>query len=201
MDLLFHTCALNDLEGVRWLISQCVDINARHRPCSYGLGMSPLHCAVQCEYFDIVHELVNSNADINRTDDMGATALHYAVDKNNLELVQYLLSKGANINARTIDGITPLHNVSKPFIAQELINHKADVNSKDEQGNTPLHTVSQSGIIDMVTFLLPYYDPTIKNNRGETPCDLAITLEIKNLIQTYIAMLVDIKEPVSVDIQ
>lgn len=193
---LFIACALNDLERVRWLISQGADVNSRNNPHPYSLGMSPLHCAVQCEHINIIQELLNSNADINQRDDMGETPLHYAVDNENLEIVRYLLSKGADINAQTGDGMTPLHHsTNHNNIGRYLIQAGINVNSKDKQGNTPLHIMSRLGIVNMVIFLLSYSDFTIKNNAGQTPLDVAVTSQIRDIIQTYIERSVDIKEP------
>ncbi len=68
-------------------------------------------------------------------------------------------------------------------------------NHQNENGHTALHLASSQGHIEVLKILLPYIDPSIKDNDGRTASDFAQTDEIKEFIRNY--SVIDIKEPVS----
>ena len=83
-----------------------LDVNSKDRR-----GWSALHFAVQCNFLDMVKELLkNKNIDINIADNNGNTALMQAVH-NNLrcyeDIIIILLEAGMDINQENIHGIRP----------------------------------------------------------------------------------------------
>lgn len=55
-----------------------------------------------------------------------------------------------------------------------LLDHEARINACDKKGETPLHKAARSGLYDMVDILLVAgADPSIKNDDGKTPANLA----------------------------
>jgi ankyrin repeat protein/Zn-dependent protease with chaperone function len=158
-----------DIEKIKSLLSQGVDVNARD-----NLGRTALHCA--CAKFDtpsdeIARLLITRGADVNARDNDGNTPLHVAAGEWDIskDLLDLLLAKGADINARNDDGQTPLHlaspaNLDVPAAERErrnrvvaanvLVSHGAQINAKDKNGCTPLYVASGNGRRDVVELLL-----------------------------------------------
>jgi len=62
---------------------------------------------------DIVHALLEKNADVDAQDNDGATALMLAIINEHLEVIMALLSKNSNLNIRDYEGSTALMNACK----------------------------------------------------------------------------------------
>ena len=63
-------------------------------------GTTPLILSARLAIEGMVEDLINADADINATDDLGKTALHWAAAVNNVEAVHILLAHGANRDAQ-----------------------------------------------------------------------------------------------------
>jgi ankyrin repeat protein len=89
----------------------------------------------------IIHLLLNHNASVNVTDDLGHTPLIQAISKDHIDIVFELLKREADVNAQNHEGYTALMFAldDKPIeIIQALLAQNADVNLQDEEGNTAL---------------------------------------------------------------
>ena len=72
----------------------------------------------------------------------------------------------ANESEISLHGINDLKEVKK------LIESGADINARDGEGNTPLHTAVYEGALSTIEFLQWHgADPSIRNERGETPIE------------------------------
>ena len=74
-------------------------------------GKTILMVAAAKGFLELVHEIVELDADINYADQNNMTALHYAIDNKaeNLDVVSLLLDKDARVNGQSaIEGRTPL---------------------------------------------------------------------------------------------
>jgi len=95
----------------------------------------------------ILQEILESGADKDVRDAMGATALHEAMLQPNATVVKLLLDNGFDPNARAKNGYTPLHfavAANNLAAAKLLLQYGADKRVKCSKGLTPLDIARQS---------------------------------------------------------
>lgn len=143
--------------------------------------LTSLHCAAREGRIETALLLLERKAAPDAQSAYGYSCLHYAVLGNTLSgIVEVLLCSGADSRVQCKDGRTPLHIAAffrKEEAVRSLLAHGANIDAQDLCGNTPLHDVAgqvQSDCADLVRFLLSCgANGNIKNNRGQTPQDLA----------------------------
>lgn len=177
--LLFRACSQGDINQVKHLLDQGVNVNARQED-----GETPLMFAAVEGKLDVVELLLDRGADINALSINNETALVRSVgmshesaalllqrgadiEKGNplahaagigdVRMIQLLLEKGANVNAATSEGHSPLtaavsREVS-PDIIRLLLKAGADVNHRTKRGETALTIAEQNGDDAMVSLL------------------------------------------------
>jgi len=183
----------NELEVLQGLLQAGADPNAKQN--SNNMDQTALHEAVRLGYLEVVKALIAKGADTNQPDKYGNTPFHLAAIHDKVKVLQALLEAGADPNAKNSKtGLTALHEAVEEGhleVIKELIAKGADINQTDNKGNTPLHTavsitfsslpMGASGEdlearIDKVLNLLTEYPKinlNVKNNRRETPFDIA----------------------------
>eukprot|EP01124_Arcella_intermedia_P002921 TRINITY_DN11598_c0_g1_i1.p1 TRINITY_DN11598_c0_g1~~TRINITY_DN11598_c0_g1_i1.p1 ORF type:complete len:1146 (-),score=287.23 TRINITY_DN11598_c0_g1_i1:3-3440(-) len=107
---------------------------------------SPLHYAIQgftktppidsSRRLTTILLLLDSNANVNQTDEKGNTPLLFAAQKD-IDIVQVLISRRADVNLQNKAGESPLHHASSLPIAKLLVSNQANINLADENGETP----------------------------------------------------------------
>ncbi|CAG2248281.1 unnamed protein product [Mytilus edulis] len=108
-------------------------------------------------HIEVVLELLQNKADVNKCSDKGASPLMVACWHNNIEIVKLLLEHTADINMRDDNGMSPL------FIAcqnnhietvKTLLDNKADIDICNLNGISPLGVACQLNRIEIVNMLL-----------------------------------------------
>ena len=138
----------NLLNGVKLLLEHDTDLNRRNKN-----RQTPLHLALERDWFKIARILLENGADANVEDDNRKTPLHLLSEGPThdegeaLNLFYPLLEHGAVVNGRDKHNQTPLHlALGRDWfkLAQILIEHGADANVEDDNRKTPLHLLSES---------------------------------------------------------
>lgn len=189
---VFELADYNDIDDIRRLRLAGFDFNS----VKSWNGESVLHRACWNKRIEIIQILLKHEVNVNAIDDKGNTPLHTACTVGCNEIVEMLLKNGADVNSVNKQGVTPLHCASSYYCdtVRILLDHGANINSIDNEGNTPLHCACYH-IDDSVVWVLLGYnpDPTITNNKGETPIDISYkntsktnNKYVKELIEQFI---------------
>src|SRR5262245_9605782 len=96
-------------------------------------------------HFDIVKLLVESGADINRTNNKGSSALHDCAEAGSIEIFRYLLEHGAKVSKDNVE-LTPLINAA-------AVCHLHFVDFVVHQSTEPWCHVSPSELVDALLLL------------------------------------------------
>src|SRR6266542_2860082 len=128
---------------------------------------------------EIVKLLLEKNADVNVTDDLGNTPLMFAASRNGDELVSLLLERKASVNMKNKKQETALHLAAQDGYARVmelLLANGADVRARDANGLTALLLASQAfnPQAEVVQLLLAKgAEANATDGRGNTPLMLA----------------------------
>lgn len=119
----------------------------------------------------------------------GFTPLHLAVFGGSADACRALVAHGADVDAVSdgeIAHVPPLGTaafVGSTELARLLLDAGADANGAGAGGLTALHTAASNGDGELVRLLLERgADPSLANDRGERPADLAATPELRALL-------------------
>ncbi len=163
-----------DLERVRTLVKQGVDVNA-----AQGDGMTALHWAASRGNAQLAELLIEADANTRAVTRIGAyTPLHVASRSGSAAVLKALLEAGADASAKTTAGITPLHLgalAGDPDVISALLDRGADVNVKEPAwGQTPLMLAAVQNRVDAITLLL---------KRGADPSIIAKVVSLTELAE------------------
>ena len=119
-----------DLEAVRSLLAEGIDVNLAH-----GDGNTALHWATYRRNAEMVGALINAGADSSARTRIGEmTPLFMASKVGDAEIMRLLLEAGADATLRSTTGTTPLMLAAgsgKVAAVGLLLENGADVNSRD----------------------------------------------------------------------
>jgi uncharacterized protein len=154
-DDLIDAVAVKDLEMVKKLVAEGVDIN---QPTSSG--NLALFEALNEKNSQILDYLLEQGADVNKPVVMGEmqlTPLHVAVNQGYKQTLRKLLERGANVEQE--DGIlneTVLFTAirkNEPELVQILTDHGADVQHQSLLGETPLSLAESHNNVEILGIL------------------------------------------------
>lgn len=163
---------------------------------------TPLHLASFEGHVECVRCLLRHGADPNLADsDIGMTALHNAALNGHVECVHNLLNSNGNIEAMSVNGNTPLIDaaccVNNPVpTLRELLVRGANVKATANSGTTALHEAARRGDELSCKLLLEFgADPTVRDEDGFAPDDIALFAGAWELCQALRALYWDDEKP------
>jgi ankyrin repeat protein len=133
---LFDAIKSNDLEKVKKLIENGVDVNTKN-----DKEEIPLTYAFEYENFDIMKYLIENGADVNVKMYPEDYILTFAISDEYFDIAKLLINNGADVNVKDSCEKTALMNScyeGNYEISKLLIDKGADVNARDEEGETAL---------------------------------------------------------------
>ena len=161
---------------VRLLLDCGADVNRANSGPGYtnGLGWTPLLLAIRYENTEIVHQLLDRGADVDRADNLGFTPLLLACQIGDADIARLLLIHDADVTRRRATTKVPplLLAIMRGHseIARLLLKHGADVDMANNCGHTPLSFATSIGHPEVVRGLLRAganvnHDPSISDPR------------------------------------
>jgi uncharacterized protein len=158
-----------DVEAVRALIKQHVDVNAPSAD-----GTPPLHWIVRMQDLETARLLLKAGAEADRSNRYGVRPLHLAINNGDLPMVKLLLTARADASSADTTGETCLMMAARGGnveIVKALLEKRAPVDAADpEYHQTPLMVAARAGHADVVSLLLKHGAKVDAQTRtGETP--------------------------------
>ena len=156
---LYQSCIDPKFKIYKELSERGADIHLPH------YDMMPLEEVAKRGSLEIMSDLLDRGAHINRGDNKNMTALHNACVSCQLDSVKMLLDRGANINLRTSSGETPLYlacytahqrcwlsDCAKGYvpIVEELLSRGADIGIANREGKRPIDVAESPEIIQLL---------------------------------------------------
>lgn len=141
----------------RLLENQKLDVDAPEEVT----GFTGLHKAARTDQLDVTQTLIDSGADLSRSDCQGRTALHHSLHGRDLSCLQYFLDEDADTRLRSLDSMTIWHLAAQEGNVQALkvlLSRPEDSTSaidlRTEDGRTPILFASASKSKEAVSLLL-----------------------------------------------
>lgn len=154
-------------------------------------GETALFLAASSDCLEKVRMLLHFAADPNIPNKDGCGPLGKAARNGNKTMIDYLRQQGADLDRFKDAMLREAAKGGHLSIMQWLLNRHANINGRSTSyGNTPLHKATQYRQIDTVKFLLDRgAEVNAKNDKGDTPLDIALTLpdhEIAALLKSWL---------------
>lgn len=114
-------------------------------------GLTGLHWAASKGHLTIVKELLDREADINKTkENLNENAVTLGAKYGHFEVMDYLTQNGGNPNVPANTGIYAIHFAAGSGhvgAVRNLLEHKVSSSTRDCFGNTPLHVAASRGLL------------------------------------------------------
>ncbi len=152
---LIEAAKTQDLDAVRSLLAEGVDVNARQAD-----EATALHWAAHWEHQAMVDLLLRAGADVNAANDLATTPLIMASASGNGAIVEALLAAGADANTARASGETALMLAARTgslLSVSALLAAGADVNATEStRGQSALMWAAANAHPDIVDALLDH---------------------------------------------
>ena len=156
-------------------------------------GISPLQNAIGEDNYSLIYRMIAHGIDANLKDHAGWTALHHAVRRGRKRVVRSLIKAGADVNIKNSEEKTPLLLAAKlahRAVVKVLLENGADPNDTSLDGYSVLHWAARSGDVELARTVLSYgANLNVLNNEGQTPLELAQTLEPRSMFRDMVELL------------
>ena len=147
-----------------WILGDLPDILTNSPPL---ISVAAFYQAVQCFNF-----LIESNADINKLDELETPLVNFAVAGGNMEIIQTLDKKGADFQKTLQIAAEYGHYEIFMWI---LKNKNSDIHERDQFNRTFLHLAASGGNCQLVQFLVDQgLDVNGIDGTGWTPLHFAV---------------------------
>ncbi|MDR1956254.1 MAG: ankyrin repeat domain-containing protein [Treponema sp.] len=182
--------------AAQWKLDQYIPLiveRGGNPEAANATGETPLFAAVKIDSPSTIRVLKSKGALITSRDLLGNSALHAAVRWNAPKAAEELIASGIDINAHALNGKTPLHDAVRLGIVPIetiLLTRKADMEVRDAEGNTPLMEAALAGGPSATVERLANKgaDPFTRNDRGDTPCHIAVITEQEELVKLLLRL-------------
>ncbi len=138
-------------------------------------GATPLYMAAAAQNREIAELLLKHGSDVNKKIVTGSTALMRAAVTGNIKIVKLLVGHGAEIDVREkMNGVTPLFKAVQrghKKVTEFLLSKGANSGIKGKDGKTIIFAAAESGISDMLHFIINNVDSVNDKEKvyGMTP--------------------------------
>ena len=175
--LLFTCCKCFKLISTSQLCGKCRIANYCGRDCqladwpdhkgkcnlysqAYSASKSPLYIPAMDGDLNEIRQLVESGADVNKTDSIsGESALMMASGYGNLKVVKYLIEHGADIAHFNNEGVTALDYAclkSHTDVVNYLLRQGAEIETTRNDGTTHFMAACKNGRLAVVKLLIEH---------------------------------------------
>lgn len=129
--------------------------------------------------------LQNDPQCVHSRDSFQNAPLHLTAATDLVEVAEILLKNGADIDSINDTGMTALHIANAPEMTDFLLKNGADKNALSHLGESPLIVLAgeQYGFESMEVLIKAGADRNLRNKRGETARDIAISREELDKVQ------------------
>jgi ankyrin repeat protein/beta-lactamase regulating signal transducer with metallopeptidase domain len=196
-ETLHGAVASGDIEGVKRLIAQGADLNARNEK-----GQTPLHLSFTSRYGrSTTVLLISEGADVNAKDQAGETPLMMAAALGRLYQAEVLITQGADVNAKANNGETALllaKEKGKTEMVELLRKYGAKESDlatqpqgpikKPQENEQSLEMAISSNNLEKVKELIGQgVDLNVRDDRGDTPLFQAVKANRVLLVEALIS--------------
>ena len=144
---------MNQMSSFEYIFDNGAEIN------SLALGSAPIHLAILTQNIEIIHKLLDKDAEVDIQDSRCMTPLHLAALLGQRQTAGLLLSNKARVDMLDRSQETPLHKAASQGHLQVvtlLEGNGSNVRARNKNGEMPLLKAIEAGEESVVRFLVTH---------------------------------------------